>query len=206
MNGIGELFFSFRGRIPRKVYWLASVPIGFLVAGAGFYEGFYKDSILPLIVFLGLTWPALALQTKRWHDRGVSGWWILLGFVPIVGIWAFIECGFIRGTRGSNRYGKDPLLKSGGSSRLHRSEENHSQSHEEAVFLVKRWVAEKQFKVISIHESRLGRHWKTDQNCRFFHVQLQDSSNNRKEYWLRCPGSAKNTAAIEVTGMQEQKV
>jgi hypothetical protein len=147
----------------------------------------------------------LALQTKRWHDRGASGWWNLLSFVPILSIWAFIECGFLRGTKGNNRYGQDPL-KRGRDSHASRSTHNRSQSHEEAVFLVKRWAAEKQFQVISIHESRLGRQWKTNQNCRFFHVQLQDSSSNRKEYWLRCPDSAANTAAIEVTGMQEQKV
>jgi uncharacterized membrane protein YhaH (DUF805 family) len=205
MNGIGELFFSFRGRIPRKVYWFAHLPIGILVSSAGLCAGFYKDSVLPLILLVALIWPALAIQTKRWHDRGVSGWWNLLNFIPVVSIWALIECGFLRGTKGSNRYGRDPLRKSEGS-HMSRSDHHRSQSHQEAVFLVKRWAGEKQFQVISIHESRLGRQWKTDQSCRFFHLQVEDLLGHRKEYWLRCPDSAANTAAIEVTGMQEQKV
>jgi uncharacterized membrane protein YhaH (DUF805 family) len=202
MNGIGELFFSFRGRIPRKVYWLAHLPIGMIMVGAGVYEGMKNDSIFASVVCLILLWPALAVQTKRWHDRGVSGWWNLLSFVPIMNIWAFIECGFLQGTKGSNLFGKDPLRKSNASHQF-RSGHHRSQSHQEAIFLVKRWAAEKQFQVISIHESRLGRQWKTDQSCRFFHVHLQDSAGLRKEYWLRCPDSAANTAAIEVTGMQD---
>lgn len=63
-----------------------------------------------LIVNLLLVWPALAISVKRWHDRGKSGWWVLLNLVPVVGwLWALIENGFLRGTDGPNRYGPDPL-------------------------------------------------------------------------------------------------
>ena len=52
----------------------------------------------------------LATATKRYHDRNKSGWWILIVFVPVIGaIWYFVECGFLRGTRGPNPYGPDPL-------------------------------------------------------------------------------------------------
>jgi uncharacterized membrane protein YhaH (DUF805 family) len=51
----------------------------------------------------------MAIYVKRWQDRDKSGWWILIGFVPIIGgIWAFVECGCLRGTMGDNRYGPDP--------------------------------------------------------------------------------------------------
>jgi uncharacterized membrane protein YhaH (DUF805 family) len=79
----------------------------------------------------------LAIGVKRLHDRDRSGWWIvvfyivpwLLGSVVnvadkqgndtvglvagLVGlvcvIWGLVELGFLRGTRGPNRFGPDPL-------------------------------------------------------------------------------------------------
>jgi uncharacterized membrane protein YhaH (DUF805 family) len=61
------------------------------------------------LVFLVLIWPSLAVQVKRWHDRDKSGWMVLINFIPIVGfLWTFIECGFLDGTPGPNKYGPSP--------------------------------------------------------------------------------------------------
>ena len=55
-------------------------------------------------------WILLAACAKRWHDRDKSGWWALMNLIPIVGtIWVLIECGFLSGTPGRNRFGPDPL-------------------------------------------------------------------------------------------------
>ena len=52
----------------------------------------------------------LVLSVKRWHDRNKSGRWVLINLVPVVGwLWHLIECGFLRGTIGPNRFGQDPL-------------------------------------------------------------------------------------------------
>lgn len=63
--------------------------------------------VVPLsIVWLIFLWPSYAIATKRWHDRGKSGWWSLITFVPIIGgLWAFIELGFLGGEPGTNEYG-----------------------------------------------------------------------------------------------------
>jgi uncharacterized membrane protein YhaH (DUF805 family) len=62
------------------------------------------------ILYLALIWPSLAISIKRWHDRDKSGWWVLIGFIPLIGgIWALIETGFLEGTKGPNQYGLDPL-------------------------------------------------------------------------------------------------
>ena len=50
------------------------------------------------------------IERKRWHDRDKSGWWALLNLIPVIGtLWILIECGFLRGTYGGNRFGPDPL-------------------------------------------------------------------------------------------------
>lgn len=62
------------------------------------------------ILFICVTfWISLAVTAKRWHDRGKSGWMVLISFIPVIGpIWTLIECGFLRGTQGRNSYGNDP--------------------------------------------------------------------------------------------------
>jgi uncharacterized membrane protein YhaH (DUF805 family) len=66
--------------------------------------------IATFLIGIALLWPSVAIAIKRWHDRGKSGWWMLIFFVPIVGwIWGGIELGFLKGTDGPNEYGPDPL-------------------------------------------------------------------------------------------------
>ena len=57
-------------------------------------------------------WISLATSVKRLHDRGRSGWWLLLmfvlSFIIVGGIWQLIECGILEGQQGPNKYGSDP--------------------------------------------------------------------------------------------------
>ena len=67
----------------------------------GFHFGHRFFILLPLS-----WWVSLAISVKRWHDRGKSGWWVLIGFIPIIGgLWALIETGFLGGDPGPNQYG-----------------------------------------------------------------------------------------------------
>jgi uncharacterized membrane protein YhaH (DUF805 family) len=108
-----RMFFSFRGRISRRQYWLWGVLalLGFaLLAFALLGIARVKLHKAEVIVNLLLLWPALAVSVKRWHDRDKSGWWVLVNLVPVIGwLWALVENGFLRGTEGPNRYGDDPL-------------------------------------------------------------------------------------------------
>ena len=82
----------------------------------------------------------LAVVVRRLHDRNKSAWWLLAFYVfPVAGaaaignledakgvmslaavglalalaacaIWIIVELGFVRGCRGSNRFGLDPTL------------------------------------------------------------------------------------------------
>ena len=127
------LFTSFGGRINRKPFWLsllALVVVEWIVVivfgmilGTSMMGGLDPNmppdeaasaamkAMIPLwIVLLLFLYPSLAVYTKRWHDRGKSGWWTLIGLVPIIGgIWLLVELGFLRGTEGPNQYGDDPL-------------------------------------------------------------------------------------------------
>lgn len=109
-----DLLFSFKGRVGRKVYWLFFLSMFLLTAVAAVFDsaiGTEPGRIgwgLRLLMIAGL-WPCFAIQAKRWHDRDKSGWWILINFVPVIGvIWALIENGLLPGTEGTNRFGEQP--------------------------------------------------------------------------------------------------
>jgi len=108
---IGHVLFSIQGRINRKTYWLAILPLAVSYAVTDMMTESADESIVVLahIIMVILIWPSLAVQTKRWHDRDKSGWWNLISLIPIVGsIWAFIELGFLQGTSARNSYGLPP--------------------------------------------------------------------------------------------------
>ena len=63
-------------------------------------------SIFALAVFL----PTLAVAVRRLHDTDRSGWWILLGLIPLVG-WIILLVWYCsKGTDGPNRFGQDRLM------------------------------------------------------------------------------------------------
>jgi len=66
-------------------------------------------SILSLIVSLGLLLPAVGASIRRMHDINRSGWWILVGLIPILGAIVLIYWFVQKGTAGPNQYGEDPL-------------------------------------------------------------------------------------------------
>jgi len=124
---VKQILFSFTGRIPRRTYWLTHLALtaAFMILGAligPLVQPSGEASAAPgsegpgLVLILGIgllyifaLWVGLALQVKRWHDRGKSGTWVLINLIPLVGaIWTLVECGFLRGTFGPNNYGEDP--------------------------------------------------------------------------------------------------
>ena len=61
-----------------------------------------------VIGFLLLTsYPALAINVKRCHDRGRSGWFLLLSAIPLIGLWVAVELYLLGGTAGTNQYGEE---------------------------------------------------------------------------------------------------
>jgi len=121
-----SLLFSFQGRVNRAKWWLVTIGIVVvelilftLIGGASMMSGDpsagmgaigWMGGIVTLVVVIVAFWVSLAVAVKRWHDRGKSGWWVLIAAVPVVGgLWYLIECGFLTGTTGANAYGPDPL-------------------------------------------------------------------------------------------------
>ena len=112
-DDLATLLFRFEGRLPRKAFWLYGV-LGLTLAQIFIYVllgiAGVSEALASSAAGLAVVWPGLAISIKRWHDRGKAGWWVLINLVPFIGtLWTLIECGFLAGTRGDNRFGPDPL-------------------------------------------------------------------------------------------------
>ena len=60
------------------------------------------------LLVLGHILPALAVEVRRLHDIGRSGWWLLIAALPIIGAIILIFWFVQPGTTGPNRFGADP--------------------------------------------------------------------------------------------------
>jgi uncharacterized membrane protein YhaH (DUF805 family) len=78
------------------------------------------DSLVPVYGFgiaagVMLLWGQLGVCIKRLHDRGKSGWWLLIFWalpavaIGVIWLWAVLELGCLGGTEGPNAYGPEPL-------------------------------------------------------------------------------------------------
>jgi uncharacterized membrane protein YhaH (DUF805 family) len=112
-----NLFFGLDGRIGRAKWWLGhlALTINLVVTGLVLVAGFAEKSsaLISLGGLLALVqaWSVFCLAVKRYHDIGKSGWWYLIGFVPLIGaIWMLVELGFVGGDLGDNDYGPGPGL------------------------------------------------------------------------------------------------
>ena len=108
---------DFTGRARRKEFWMyVLLNIGIMIvtsildgmAGmSGKIDGVYGP--ITAIAALGLLIPSIAVSVRRLHDTDRSGWWLLLAFVPFIGGLVLLVFYILEGTRGTNRFGTDPL-------------------------------------------------------------------------------------------------
>lgn len=102
-------FLVLSGRSSRSEYWywilfmvLVAVILSFLGLSTG---GSFLGMVASLFFFLA----NLSVSVRRLHDLNKSGWWVLIGIIPVLGtliLWAWFT---IQGTVGPNEYGDDPL-------------------------------------------------------------------------------------------------
>jgi len=120
---IMQFLFSFQGRVRRLHFWLFLLVLSAIYGGLFWQFGHWHvdheglstkvsgDVTGPIFLLLAIPacWAKLALFVKRWHDRDKSGWFVLVSLIPVIGwLWQFIECGFLDGTPGPNRFGPSP--------------------------------------------------------------------------------------------------
>ena len=114
LQALGK-YATFTGRARRKEFWffqLFVLLIGLVLSLADRMLGLFSDDmgfgLLGAVFSLAMFLPNLAVSVRRLHDTDRSGWWLLLCFLPIIGIIVLIVFFVLDGTRGTNRFGEDP--------------------------------------------------------------------------------------------------
>lgn len=101
--------FSFAGRINRAEYALSYLicMVLFIMFLIIFNIAARTSDLVLIISLMGLIpylWFMCSQCVKRCHDRGKSGWWILVPFYSIILL-------FLEGEPGENRYDKNPQVQ-----------------------------------------------------------------------------------------------
>jgi uncharacterized membrane protein YhaH (DUF805 family) len=102
-------YVNFSDRASRSAYWywVLFVSIGYLVSW--FIDKVIGVPIVYVLFALAVLIPGIAVAVRRLHDLDRSGWWLLLGFIPLVGAIILLIWFCTKGTEGPNRFGADPL-------------------------------------------------------------------------------------------------
>jgi len=92
----------FSGRATRMEFWmfmlfnlLIALALGFVVVFALIFAGYsdadidFAADIVSTVYNLFILLPFISISVRRLHDMGKSGWWYLIGLIPVVG-WAIL--------------------------------------------------------------------------------------------------------------------
>lgn len=106
----------FKGRASRPAFWyfyLFTAIVAFVLIGL--QAAMASSNFAPVIAIVIPIWslavllPTIGLVIRRLHDTDRSGWWILVGFVPLVGFLILIVFLAMPGTPGDNKYGSPQM-------------------------------------------------------------------------------------------------
>ena len=115
ISAVKHKYLLFNGRAARKEFWavmLFSVLISFALQllytlGFAISDNLGLLLALPFVIFsLGMVIPQLAVSVRRLHDTDKSGWWLVLGFIPIFGTIALIVLFSLASSESDNRFGE----------------------------------------------------------------------------------------------------
>jgi uncharacterized membrane protein YhaH (DUF805 family) len=105
----------FGGRSRRKEYWffvLFVVVISTVLTSVDGLIGAYDRStgvgLLSAIFSLAILIPSISVSVRRLHDIDRTGWWVLIGLVPLIGWIVLLVFHVQDSTPGTNRYGPNP--------------------------------------------------------------------------------------------------
>ncbi|MEM1077784.1 MAG: DUF805 domain-containing protein [Pseudomonadota bacterium] len=113
---------TFTGRTGRPAFWWWSLSVFVLLAVLNLLDAYLVAPLLgfdaaaqnagqPLALLAGLALllPNIAIGMRRLHDTGRSGWWLLLGALPVIGGLVLIYFYVQPSEEGENPYGPQPV-------------------------------------------------------------------------------------------------
>lgn len=106
---IGALkkYADFSGRARRTEYWMFFLFYIIFYVALSIVDSILGIGLLTTVFALGMLIPTLSIGARRLHDTGRSGWWQLIGIVPLIGAIVLIVF-FVQDSHDENSYGSNP--------------------------------------------------------------------------------------------------
>lgn len=99
----------FDGRSHREEYWMFVLFDLIIILVLMVLSVVVAPSMVILVLHrLAVAVPGIAVTIRRLHDTGRSGWWCLIGFIPIIGAIVLLFYMAQDSQPGTNQYGPSP--------------------------------------------------------------------------------------------------
>ena len=121
LNTIKYRYAKFDGRASRSEFWYFTLFYALISLALALVDIFVvnpmlgatpdqaaQGGLLELLFALAMLIPSLAIAVRRLHDIGKSGWWYLIGLIPIIGALVLLYFFVLDSQPGSNQYGPNP--------------------------------------------------------------------------------------------------
>jgi uncharacterized membrane protein YhaH (DUF805 family) len=98
----------FSGRARRKEYWYFVLFNFIIMVILSIIDQAINSAILSTIYSLAVLIPSIAVTVRRLHDTNRTGWWVLIGLIPLIGLIVLLIFTVQGSQKGENQYGPNP--------------------------------------------------------------------------------------------------
>ena len=116
IRSVFSQYVGFTGRARRSEFWywtLFQIILGIIASILDRAAFDRNNGAFSAVVGLALLLPSLAVAVRRLHDSGRTGWWLLIGLIPVIGTIVLIIF-YVQDSQGDNKYGPSPKGVSAG--------------------------------------------------------------------------------------------
>ncbi|MGY0216504.1 DUF805 domain-containing protein [Endozoicomonadaceae bacterium StTr2] len=99
---------DFKGRARRKEYWMFFLINFVITLVLSFLDG--GEPGISTVYALLIMIPGIAVTVRRLHDTERTGWWVLIGLIPVIGTIVLLIFCTLDSDAESNNYGPNPKL------------------------------------------------------------------------------------------------
>jgi len=89
LDPIKNHYFDFEGVTARKPFWMYVLFNALITIGISLVLAMIHLRNLAGLYSLAVLLPSVGIAVRRMHDIGKSGWWLLVGFIPVLG-WIYL--------------------------------------------------------------------------------------------------------------------
>jgi uncharacterized membrane protein YhaH (DUF805 family) len=108
-------YFDFSGRSRRREFWLfylffliINIVLVIIEQALGMRSSVSGIGFLSTVYSLLLLIPSISVTVRRLHDTGRTGWWILIGLIPLIGGIVLLVFMLLDSQPEANEYGPNP--------------------------------------------------------------------------------------------------